>query len=196
MWWWDGLARTYASLGRYEDAVAALRRGMELQEDGTKNVSQTLNLASLQVEFGHRAEALKTLDGFDPRKSTINPYGMMVLTRTRGCARFGNGDIAGARIDRDYAVAHERDSPENLTDLLLCMGDVDAAAAEMIRRLDDPEQRVDALLNLSDYDPETHPVPIDLPGAKMAAVKGRPDVKAAIARAGGVRRFFLQKGAI
>jgi len=73
---------------------------------------------------------------------------------------------------------------------------MDGAAAATIRRLDDPERRAGALLQLSDYDPPpangSHD-PIDL---RLGDLKHRPDVRAAIGRAGGTRRFIVRSGAL
>lgn len=89
-------------------------------------------------------------------------------------------------------AAHERDSPEVLTEVHLCAGDLDAAAAVMIRRLDDSDQRVNALLHLSDYDPPAPRYPLSPYYARLPDLKARADVQAAIKRAGGTRRFHLQ----
>jgi hypothetical protein len=58
------------------------------------------------------------------------------------------------------------------------------------------DSRVDALLQLSDYDDPPYPNPGDPTQASLARPKARPDVIAAIARAGGTRRFNLQHSAI
>jgi tetratricopeptide (TPR) repeat protein len=191
-WWWDGMAHAYAFLGRYEDAVTAFRAGIDAKENGGANISQTFNLAALQVRFGHHAEALKTLAAFDASNVAPSTFGWTVYRLVRGCARYQTGDIAGAKADRDASIANEKDSPRNFTDLLLCMGDVDGAAAAMIRRLDNTDERVDALLQLSDFDPPAHPVTTDPGDLPMAELKKRKDIKEAIARAGGTRRFALQ----
>ncbi len=192
--WWDFLSETYAFLGRYDDAVAALRKGAAIHEEGAVNVNQTLDLAELQMTHGHDADALTTLAGFKAGPGMTSDFGTMVFTFDRGCARFRTGDLAGAKADRDYALAHERDLPQNAQALLQCMGDLDGAAAVLIRQLDDPDLRVDALLDLSDYDDPPFPNPADPGVAALPQLKARADVSAAIARAGGIRRFRLQRG--
>ena len=197
MWgsaWWDYYSSAFADLGRYDDAIAAMRQGAAVQENGTPNVSQKLDLAELQMTHGHYADALTTLASFDAKPDTVSPFGMMVFIYNRGCARFRTGDLAGAKIDHDYAVAHERDLPANLEDMLLCMGDIDGAATEMIHRLDDPDLRVDALLALSDFDTPAYPNLSDPADANRGKLKLRADVRAAIERAGGTRTFNIQPG--
>jgi len=192
-WWWDAMAQVYGALGRYEDAVSAFQNGMASGESGQANVSQTLNLGALHLHFGRSADALKTVEAFNADTGTVSPFGLMIYHLERGCARFLTGDRVGAQSDVDYALAHEQDHPGALTDLLLCTGDIKQAAAVMIRRLDSPDQRAEALLLLSDYDAPAHPVTTDPTDAGMAAIKSDPAVVSAIARAGGKRRFALQQ---
>jgi tetratricopeptide (TPR) repeat protein len=188
-WWWDGMARSYRMLGRFEDGVAALARGAEFGEGNRPNVSQAINLAGAQIEMGRPREALKTLAVFEDGRDA-SPYGKMALRFVRGCASARTGDTAAAAADLAYVRAHEKDGRAVLGDLLLCMGDLDGAAANFIRRLDDPASRVRMLLQLSDYPPLPQP-PADPLAAGLAALKARPDVQAAIARAGGTRRFAI-----
>jgi len=190
-WWWDEMARSYQMLGRYDDAVSAFGQGIAAKEDGSPNVSQTINLGHAHLRFGHPDLALKTVAVFDTPRSA-SPYGEMEVRLVRGCAQAALGEQAALADTLRYAREHERDHPEALTDLLLCVDDMDGAAASMIRRLDDPERRVDALKQLSTFDPPppTYPqMPFEV---KMADLKARADVQAAMQRAGGARRVHLQ----
>jgi tetratricopeptide (TPR) repeat protein len=193
-WWWDSVASSEAALGRYDDAVVSLRKGAALKERGGANVSQVINLADLQINFGHGEEALKTLGLFDDPTRKGSPYGEMELRLARGCAHVVAGHPADAAADLAFARTHEKDDPRALSDLLLCVGDMDGAAAAFIRRLDDPDRRGRALLQLSDYDEVPVPVPAGPVNSRLGALKQRPDVKAAIERAGGIRRIPLQQG--
>lgn len=192
-WYWDEVARAHAALGRYEEAAAAFRKGARALEDGTPNVSQLINLAGMQVDFGRPEEALATLKAFDDGRSA-SPYGVMEMRLARGCAHAAAGHAREAAAELDYMRSHEADNPAALTNLLLCLGDMDGAAASVIRRLADPDQRVDALAQLSDYDAPPFTPPADPITPKLAPLKARPDVKAAIARAGGTLRFHVQRG--
>ncbi|EJL21149.1 hypothetical protein PMI02_05219 [Novosphingobium sp. AP12] len=189
-WWWDELASTYAHLGRYDDAVAALKSGMKVGEHGNFNVSQLLNLASLQLRLGKPQDALDTLAGQETALGAgSSPYGKMVYRRIHGCAakRTGKADIAAQ--DFAYALAHRQDEPSNLVAIQLCMGDLDGAAASIIARLDNPEERGDALRDLSTYEDWPANIPPSPDLAADASLLARPDVRAAIERAGGIRIF-------
>lgn len=188
-WWWDAMGRTYAMLGRYPDAVAAFRKGMDVKEGGAPNVSQTINLAFAQIRFGHPVDAVATLAPLDATKTQISPYGEMEKRSARGCAHFLAGQPDLTRSDIVYMQGHERDNPRAITDLLTCVGDLDGAAASLIRQLGDPDRRTQALLYLSDYDPRPASFPTAPYDVALERVKTRPDVQKAIREAGGTRRF-------
>lgn len=192
-WYWDEVARAHAALGHYEEAAAAFRNGARASEDGTPNVSQVINLAGMQIDYGRPEEALNTLKAFDDGRSA-SPFGFMEMRLGRGCAHAAAGHAREAAADLDYMRSHEADNPGALTRMLLCLGDMDGAAASIIRRLADPDQRVDALAELSDYDDPPFTPPADPITPKLAALKARAEVKAAIDRAGGTRRFHVQRG--
>jgi tetratricopeptide (TPR) repeat protein len=190
-WAWDGAARANTQLGRYEEAAKAFAAGAALGESGMLNVSQVINLAHLQVRFGHPRDALKTLAVFDDPKRQASPFGDMEMRLARGCAHAAAGNAQAAAADLAYAEAHAKDHPAALGYLYLCLDRIDQAAAFFIQRLDDPDKRGEILRDFSDYDPPPRPVPAQF-GGKVEAVKARADVKAAIARAGGLRRIPLQ----
>jgi tetratricopeptide (TPR) repeat protein len=188
-WWWNDLAKTYEALRRPDEAVQALRRGMSSSEGGLPNVSQLINLALAQNRFGRPKDALATLAVRDLASQGASPYGTMLYRRARACALHLDGRGGENGSDVEYIRTHEKDAPGAVTDLFLCLGDMEAAAASAVRRLGDPELRVDMLLELSDYELEPPPLRTDRIAENLEALKKRPDVRAAIARAGGTRRF-------
>lgn len=193
VWWWNELASIHAELGHYDDAVAALRKAAAMDEDGRPNVSQVINLANLQTRYGHGEEALKTLAVFDDPGREMSPYGRVALHYQRGCAKAVAGRPGDAAEDLAFVRAHEKDAEGTLAHLLLCLGDMDGAAASYIAQLDDPDRRSAILLRLSDYDDPPVRVPLGAAETRLLALKQRADVKAAIARAGGTRRFRVQE---
>ncbi|MES2988817.1 MAG: hypothetical protein V4808_13000 [Pseudomonadota bacterium] len=189
-WWWDGLSRTYWLLGRPKDAEAALRSGSGAEENGGLNVSQLINLSQMQLATAPK-EALATLAPF-ARPMPVSAYGAAEMRYARGCAYALTGDRTAAQADLAFLSEREKDHPEALTRLLLCMGEMDRAAAALIRRLEDPARLAQALALLSDFDAPPAAAPIDPITSRLPALKARPDVQAAIARAGGTRRIHLQ----
>lgn len=193
-WWWNEVGYLHLQLGHYDKAVAAFRKGAEIVESGGLNVSQVINLAQIQNSYGHGEEAIKTLSVFEASGRSLSPYGNMALRYNRACAHSVAKRPADSAADVAYIRAHPKDAPLMLGSLLLCLGDLDGAAAEFIKRLDDPDTRTDALIELSDYDDPPVRIPRDPGEARIPELKARADVKAAIARAGGIRRFQVQPG--
>lgn len=188
-WWWEQRARTLAQLGRIDEAMAAIRQGTEIKEGGVANVSQVLNMADFQTEQRRYADALATLATLDRPDTSVSSYGVMMLRKTRACARARLGQAAGATADLVYVRAHEAEAPNALFAAQLCAGDLEAAAASMIARLDDPATRVGILEELSDYAASTVTIPLGGYAAGLRKAAMRPDVKAAVARAGGPSAF-------
>ena len=211
-WWWDGLANSHLMLGHYDAAIAALRQGAKAKENSVPNVSQALNLAEVQLRFGHPEDALATLAPFEqmaPASASkkighspvpigsaagrnMSPYGEMVYRTIHGSALFALGRAEEASGDVAYAAAHEKDNGRGLIFLQIYAGDMDAAAAALIRRLDDPDSRSEAIIQMSECDDPPVALPPDPFETGLNQLALRPDVKAAIARAGGVRRFHIQ----
>ena len=177
-------------LGRFDELLAAYAKGGTRDEHGNLNVSQLLNMAANLIDLGRNEEALRTIAVFDDPKRSRSPYGEMVLRWVRGCAHAFQGRRDLAAADVAFAKAHEKDNRGAYARLLLCTGDMDGAAAAYIRRLDDPQERGDVLMSFSDFDdPQVRlPDPFE---ALHDTIRARPDVKAAIERAGGARRFNI-----
>lgn len=190
-WWWNELARNYELLRRPDEVVEAYRMGMKASEGGLPNVSQLINLALVQNRLGRPGDALATLAVRDLSAKDASPYGHMLYRRARACALHLSSRGAEAAADVAYIKSHEKDAPAAVTNLYLCLGDMEAAAASAIRRLDDPELRPDLLLELSDYELAPPLLPTDRVAQNLQALKKRADVQAAIQRAGGTRRFNL-----
>lgn len=190
-WWWNARAKAYALLGRYENAQAAFQKGIESLENGSPNISQTINLSEMQLRFGRPVDALETLAPIAEGKVPGSPYGMMQFRTNHGCASHRIGKKQDAEADLAYLREHAADAPDALTAMQLCLGDVDGAAASIIARLDTADQRAEALSYLSDYAPYPSTYPVDPDAPVLEALKARPDVKDAVLRAGGTRKFNI-----
>jgi tetratricopeptide (TPR) repeat protein len=191
-WWWDGVARTQEMLGNADAAFSAYKEGIALNEDGIGNVSQVINIAHSRNRFGQFAEALKALPASEAGFS-VSPYGAMELRLARGCANAALGNTQAFAADLAYAREHSKDNREVLPGLLLCVGDMDGAAAAVIVNLEDVDYRARTLQSLSDYDPPLPGHPLHPFEKRIEALKQRADVKAAIDKAGGIRRIPLQR---
>lgn len=193
IWWWDQMSRAHHAAGDVPAAIAALRTASAIKEGNAVNVSQTINLANLQLTTGDPAGAMATLKPLDGAgDGTASPYGVMQVVGVRGCASHRLGQQAVADADLAYARSHSSDAPSTFTMLQLCRGDLDGAAASMIVRLENKDQRHGALEELSTFDAPPNTLPRDPVDLALATLRTRPDVKAAAQKVGGTRHFNIQ----
>ena len=188
-WWWNDLADTYISLGDYDRMVASFRGAIAVGEMGKPNVSQALNLSIQQIRFGHHQDALTTLATVPQGPGSLSPYGTMVYHYAHGCAAYRAGQKSEADQDVAYVIAHETDAPGDTAGLLLCVGDLDRAAASLIRQLENSEKKSGILWLLSDFRPNAPNVPEDLIRQRLPEIKKRADIRAAVAKAGGTQSY-------
>ena len=192
-WWWDSLAETYLLLGDYPHMVENYRAAIALGENGGANISQLLNLAVEQIRFGHYQEALDTLANAKSGPDSISPYGEMVLHYAHGCAATLAGGLNDAAADLDYVAAHEKDGSLSAAGLFLCAGDIDRGAAILVHALNDADHRAGALEMLATYRPDATNVPPDPAAKRIPELLARPDIRAAVAKAGGVPNFPFRR---
>ncbi|WP_454714323.1 hypothetical protein [Caulobacter segnis] len=175
-------------LGRREEAQAALEIGARVPEHGQQNVNQTLNLAITQVSNAQPKGALATVATV--RLDRMSPYGRAVALQAKACAH-------AALNDRDAALAAVKDlraigdeAKGNTLDALLCLGDLEGAAALVIERLAAEDLRGPTLLMLQDTPPPDFPTAYGTDRrAKLATLRQRPDVVAAVERVGRIEHY-------
>jgi tetratricopeptide (TPR) repeat protein len=189
-WTWDALADAYTATGKYDEMVDAYNQGVRGPGDKLLNVDQAINLAGRQYGFGHAADAIATLDQMG-EKPDLSPYGAMLVRKIRGCSNAVLGRLDKARAELAEAIVHERDAPPVITELELCVGDEDAAAASLVRRLANPESRREAMLAVADYDASDPRSPKGPFAAAYDRILKRPEVVSAMRAAGGQVRIHL-----
>jgi len=191
-WTHDAKAYVLLELGRYDEAVDVERGASHMAEDGNPtNVSQTINLAGFLNAAGRPEEVLKVLQPLDQSQKS-SPYGFAWVHTESACAyeRLGRGEALKGELA--YLAAHQADNPDARLKALLCANDLDGAAALLIGQLKDPDDRGTALVNLSQFEAPAHPTPFDATlAARLALVRVRPDVEAAIGKVGHVESIPL-----
>ena len=185
-WTLDTRRRVLVALGRWDEAIAAQIKARDAAKDDM--VSQKINLADLYYEVGRPKDALAELKDFDRKDATS--YGVMAAEEARGCAYAQLGDKASLTASLDYMKAHATDGYGALISVLTCAGDVDALTAMVVKRLDDPEERNAALVDLQIFQPNPHLTDWD---RKMVAVHdqvaARPEVRAAVEKYGVINTY-------
>jgi tetratricopeptide (TPR) repeat protein len=171
-------------LGRIDVGRAALAEAASLDESGKPNVSNAINFATKLLLEGRPQDALDQLS----RVGAPSPFGRNWIESTRTCAGHMLGDGALVRDGLEFLRANETENPAALTNALLCTGDLESAAAHMIRRLENDETRAEALLALQITPPRSD---IGLPHRRFMrenhdALRARSDVKAAAEKVGRI----------
>ncbi|MEO8018299.1 MAG: hypothetical protein ABI769_10825 [Pseudomonadota bacterium] len=178
-WIYNHKASSLRAMGHWEDALTVLEAGNHQQENGAINVSQRINLGAAYLEIGRAQKALEALDGIDWAHS-LSPYGRMQLQHVRYCAYLQLGNTREADNVLAYLREHHDDAESTWQEAMIDAGDLDGAAALLIARLHDPDQRSAALGEVQDYKPLPHAPKRPQTEARWDALIARPDVAAAI----------------
>lgn len=185
-WILDNQARALVALGRWKEAEWQLRSAADRLEHGTPNVSNVINLASFEANLGRGEEATRVLSESPPEGAAMTPYGRMQWyeVQLEAALEMGNSPLAARSLD--YVREHQSDDVEGCQAALLRVNRLDEGAALLIRRLQNPDQRRAALLEV-----QTYQDPPALPGrqrerARLRQLLARPDVTEAIDRVGRV----------
>jgi len=148
-WLLDARSRTLCALGRWDEGAAQLMSARFLPESGESNVSQTINLASLYNDLGKPKEALQTLADLGTERTS--PYGAMQVAIERLASADQLGDTTEAEKQLGFLREHRDDSLESYQRALISANHQDEAAALLISRLQDPDQRLKALMELQKF---------------------------------------------
>lgn len=193
-WLKDQRADALFAAGNDGDAIATMEAGVAFKEHGGVNVSQAINLAEVYTLYDRPKDALAAVAGL--QFSNASEYGRLALEDARACAYFQLGDGASLAPIVEYMKAHARDGAQPFLNTMLCTGDLDGAAAEVVAQLNDPVRRMWILYYLQDYAPDPHANARQAAiHAAWMAVRNRPDVAAAIARVGRIESYNLKNPA-
>ena len=182
-WARDLRAQALFALGRDAEGVEAMSAAAS---DGEVDFSRMVNLAGVLTFTNRAREALSALEAVDPASLTNDSRAWLEAARACALAEAGRkSDSAAAASEVD------RLAPESLqarTHAKLCVNDLDGAAALYARRLGDPDLRLPALLALQEWR-QGPALKRSRWGTRrqeqLASIRARPDVRAAVAKAGG-----------
>jgi hypothetical protein len=186
IWVMDQRARAYAGLNRQEEAAEELLRARRFEEQGVRNVSQSINLAYRYTLMGRSKEALDSLAEVG---ANITSYGVMQVEAVKLAAAVQMKNAA--EIDRalSYLREHRTDAPATFLWALVKADRLDDAADWLITRLDNPRERLSALLEIQQYaEPPATPAQAEWRGRWKQLIQ-REDVQASVARVGRIEAF-------
>jgi len=181
------------TLGRSDEAVALMEKLIAL--DIGKHpylINMAINHGDLLIAAGRHADAARYSEAlFATGKAGASPYGQMWMWANAACshAHAGWPDQAAPWVDRLNAGSD--DNPSAHLEALLCLGDLDSAEPLMLKRLDSDDAD-ELLVDLQDYTLGGRGIDPSL-AARMASLRARPAVAAAIARRGRLLKLPLSR---
>jgi tetratricopeptide (TPR) repeat protein len=181
-WIHNHKASALRALGRWDESVNVMTAWQRSRRNHDDKVSQAINLGFFYNEMARPEDALKAVEGLQARD--MSGYGRVQYE----FVRFQAFQQLGKQRELEEQVAwlqeHQADDKEAAQTTLLESGDVDGAAAMMIARLRDPDERSIALSEIQIY----VSVPLTERQQKLHAQReamlARADVTAAIAEVG------------
>ncbi|WP_114953399.1 hypothetical protein [Sphingosinicella terrae] len=184
-WLINEAAYALIALGRSQEGRALMEALITLPlSEEPSLISQNINYLEILEETGDPEGALAHAATLEPEAAVYaSEYGRMWVSSTVICAlaQLGRREEAGGRLE---VMRAGRDvNPSALVLAYLCSGDVDAAAAEMVRRLDS-DAPSSAILALQDYELSRGPFRGSFPIQHLNALRQRPEVRAALERVG------------
>ena len=175
--------------GHIEEAVEELRRASQLGENGQPNVSQALNLGTLECDRGRpdAAVAAAAMAGEDG----MSGYGRAVRAGIRHCAAIQLGDHAAAASALEELSTLVEDAPLRYLESLLWAGQQESASTLMQDLLASGQKRSQALEWAQDCRlPEPLPFQRQKRAAKQAFL-AREDILQAINAVGRIENYDL-----
>ena len=182
-WLLDERSRVLRKLGRTDEALNELERASRLPERGDPNVSQVINLADFYVDIDRPKEALRTLTWL--RDAEPSPYGLQSWSsaKIRALIKLNDPD---AKRELEVMRARNAFAFGPTTAVLIALGDADGLAKYYIQLLDDPDRRIDTLIELQTYRDFSSTKSNNAAAHLKEAVLHRPDVQAAISKVGRI----------
>jgi hypothetical protein len=179
-------ANLLADAGRTDAALAALDAAAALPADTHPQVAAfRIIAADMAEEAGRHEDALRRVAAIETKG--LNGFGIQALAAVRVCAlaRAGRMAEAGTAAAALPAGWSEDGNNRAVQTARACIGQFDAAAAVLIKRLEAEDSRDDVLFELQPFlIADRANAPDRATKAGLRTLKARPDVKAAFAKWG------------
>jgi tetratricopeptide (TPR) repeat protein len=177
-----------ASLGRWDEAAKVLADWERNERNKEDKVSQAINLGFLFNEMGRPDDALKAVNSLDWSRG-MSEYGRTQCQYVRFQAFLQQGKESEVREIVTWMREHQKDSLETAQATLLEAGDMEGAAALLITRLHDADDRAGALAEVQEYAFAARSERRKKLDALTDTLLARADVAAAIAEVGRREKF-------
>jgi tetratricopeptide (TPR) repeat protein len=187
-WIFNHKSMALAALGRWDEAAQVLADWERNERNKEDKVSQAINLGFLFNEMGRPDDALKAVNALDWSRG-MSEYGRTQCQYVRFQAFQQQGKDSEVREIVSWMREHQKDSLETAQSTLLEAGDVDGAAALLITRLRDADDRATALAEIQDYAVAARTGRRKKLDALNESLLARADVAAAIAEVGRRETF-------
>jgi hypothetical protein len=179
--------------GREKEGTQILADWRTDPRNTQSKVSQAINLGALQNYAGKPEEALQALEGIDWVKG-LSAYGRLQFQEVRLDAYLQLGRQDEADTVLAWFHEHQLESPATAQLAFLKAGDLDAAAAVLVARLENSDTRAEALASMQEFKSVKHGhVRRSEYQQRVKAYYGklysRADVLAAIAKYGRIESF-------
>jgi tetratricopeptide (TPR) repeat protein len=188
-WLYDSRAQAYSGLGRWNSAVHDLERAASLLEDGHENISNTINLASLQTDLGRPDEVIRILGPEFRRR--MSDYGSMQLHLVLLGAAVQKNDTSTVDASLKFLREHQVWDPGGYMFGLVWTGNLDEAAALLVQRLKAPRLRIDALREVQDFREKPRGPFEQRMHERWLEVRARDEVRATIEQVGRIEQIPL-----
>lgn len=174
-----------ANTGRIDAGLARLNALNAGLGDARPELISTAINAALLAESADRPEAaLAAIAAAETGAKFASDYGKAFIANARACVLARTGKRAEA-IAAAAPVLAQTDNQSARMATQICLGQTDAAAATLIKRLQDAEDGTDMVFELQPFLIADRPgVPGNAHRAALRGLKARADVKAAFLKAG------------
>lgn len=184
-WVLDYRARALEDQGKWQAALRERLRAARVPENGGLNVSQAINLGDTYADLGEPDKAADAISQI----GAMSKYGRMQLEEVKLRIAFDRHDQPSIDKHMAYIRKHRDEAMLTYQNALLLHGDLDEAAALLIKRLRDPQERGQALAEMQHYLPVKLTPLEQRIEAQRREIDARPDVLAALHKVGRVGHF-------
>ncbi len=187
IWILDDRGRALQALGRWDEAVADLKKAARRPEGGDMNVSQALNLGILYAGLDRPADALDAVADL----GRVSDFGRMQLQMVKLMVAVERNEPDTVDAQLSQMKEHRIDAISTYQKALLQAGRMDAAAALLIERLRSEEWRGDALVEMQEYAEVPTTARWRERHLRWREVIRRADVQAELAQVGRIEQVNL-----